>query len=364
MRCVSPLSMRTLCFLAAALTGAACSSKKDTTALADSTVSVKPRVVTQRVKHDSDDPAIWINPSDSAQVLIIGTDKGGDAGDGGLFAFDLAGRLVDSVRPLQRPNNVDIAYGLPLGNNSFDIAVCTERLTQSIRVFSLPDLEPLDGGGIPVFEGEPDTLRDAMGVALYTNPVDKKIYAVVGRKTGPTDGSYLWQYLLEDDGTGKVQGTLVRKFGFYSGLKEIESIAVDNELGFVYHSDETFGVHKSYAHPDSSNVELALFGTMGFTNDLEGISIYKLTDSTGYILVSDQQANLFRVFPREGSNGQPHAHPELAIIPMATVESDGSDVVSAALPGFRHGLFVAMTDDGTFHYYAWEDLAGTMLKVK
>jgi len=237
-------------------------------------------------------------------------------------------------------------------------------LAKSIRIFSLPDLKPIDNGGIPVFETEVDSLRDPMGIALYTNPTDKKIYAIVGRKTGPADGTYLWQYLLEDDGKGNVKATLKRKLGFYSGKKEIESIAVDNELGYIYHSDEQYGIHKSYAHPDSSNVELALFGQSGFTSDIEGISFYKMSDTTGYILVSDQQAGKFRVFPREGSSGKPHEHAELTALKLAIVESDGSDLTSRTLPGFPHGLFVAMTDDGTFQLYRWEDLAGTLLRKK
>jgi len=309
---------------------------------------IYPSVVTQKVKHDSDDPAIWINPTDTTHVLIVGTDKGGESGDGGLYAFDLTGKKIDSVR-------VDIAYGLLINGKSVDIAVCTERLENKIRVFSLPELDAIDNGGIPVFETEPDSLRDPMGIALYTNPIDHQIYAIVGRKSGPTDGSYLWQYLLTADQKGIVTGTLVRKFGFYSGRKEIESIAVDNELGYVYHSDEMYGIHKSYAHPDSSNREIALFGTVGFTEDIEGISIYKLTGTTGYLLVSDQQASQFRVFPREGSSSA-HDHPELASIKMDIIESDGSDVTNRSLPGFPKGVFVAMTDDGTFRYYNWEQV--------
>jgi len=343
---------------------ASCTKKTETTQVADSAQIIKPVLATEKVKHDSDDPSIWIDPNDSTHVIIVGTDKGGDTGDGGLFAFDLYGKIIDSVRPLKRPNNVDIAYGLQLNGKSVDIAVCTERLAKSIRIFSLPDLNAIDNGGIPVFGSEVDSLRDPMGVALYTNPVDKKIYAIVGRKTGPTDGNYLWQYLLEDDGKGNVKATLKRKFGYYSGKKEIESIAVDNELGFIYHSDEMHGIHKSYAHPDSSNMELTLFGTTGFTEDIEGISIYKFDDGTGYISVSDQQVSKFRIFPREGSNGNAHAHPELKFVNLQIVESDGSDVTSRNLPGFPHGLFVAMTDDGTFQFYKWEDLAGNELKKK
>ena len=57
-------------------------------------------------------------------------------------------------------------------------------------------------------------------------------------------------------------------------------------------------MRKYYADPEKGNEELAFFAQEGFSDDHEGISIYKLDDSTGYILVSDQGANLFHVFPR------------------------------------------------------------------
>ena len=164
---------------------------------------------------------------------------------------------------------------------------------------------------------------------------------------------------------GQIRLELVRKFGQYSGIKEIEAIAVDAELGYIYYSDEGVGVRKYYAEPEMGNEELALFATTGFTDDHEGISIYKLDDSTGYILVSDQQAALFHVFPREGTAGNPHQHTLITKIPVSTVESDGSEVTSTALgPDFPKGLFVAMSDDKTFQIYRWEDLAGDILKSK
>ena len=163
----------------------------------------------------------------------------------------------------------------------------------------------------------------------------------------------------------KVDGVwaLVRKFGKYSGLKEIEAIAVDDQLGYVYYSDEGKGVRKYYADPERGNEELALFATTGFTEDHEGISIYQLTDSTGYILVSDQGANSFQIFPREGTSGKPNEHPLLRKVTVKASHSDGSDIVSVPLNAqFRSGLFVAMSDDKTFHLYRWEDIAGKHLK--
>lgn len=323
---------------------------------------IKPVVITDSVKHDTDDPAIWINPKNPSKSLIIGTDKNQD---GALFVFDLQGKIQSEkvVRGLKRPNNVDIEYGLNLGGKKVDIAVTTERMNHQLRIYSLPDMKPIDNGGIQMFEGETGTeFRDLMGIALYKNPKGK-IYAMVGRKNGPTTGGYIWQYELSDNGKGQVKATFIRKFGTYSGKKEIESIAVDDALGYVYYSDEGIGVRKYYAEPSKGDQELALFATKGFSEDHEGISIYQTSARKGYILVSDQGANQFHIFPREGSAQNPHEHPELKVVKVEAKQSDGSDITAIPLnKTFKKGLFVVMSDDKTFHFYRWEDIAGKDLK--
>jgi 3-phytase len=326
--------------------------------------TLKPRVVTELTKHDTDDPAIWINRANPAQSLILGTDKNAD---GALYVFGLDGKIHPDrvVRGLVRPNNVDVAYGVALGGKKVDIAVVTERYAHRLRVFRLPDMAPVDGGGLPVFAGE--RARDCMGIALYTRASDGAVFAIVSRSdyAAPLQG-YLHQYRLVDDGTGTLRAVFTRSFGTWSGQGEIEAIAVDDELGFVYYSDENHGIRKYHADPAANDADeqLAVFGRDGFARDREGISIYKINDGTGYILVSDQQNNTFRIFRREGESGKPHEHPLIKNVPTATVSSDGSDVTNAALgPVFPRGLFVAMSEKRVFHYYAWEDIAGTDLKI-
>lgn len=323
--------------------------------------ALQPRVVTAPVNHDTDDPAIWIHPTSPEKSLIVGTDKDTD---GALYVFDLEGKVVQRVGGLKRPNNVDIVQGFMLGGKSVDLAITTEREMQRLRAFRLPDMTSADKGDLVVFNG--DTNRAPMGIALYKRPKDGAVFAIVGGKSGPAEG-YLAQYRLGDDGSGQLTLTLVREFGRYSGKKEIEAIAVDAELGYVYYSDETFGVRKYAADPDAPDAgrELALFGTSGFASDHEGISIYKLDATTGYLLVSDQQANQFRIYKREGEPGRPHEHTLVKTVPVAAIESDGSEVTSLALgPKFPHGLFVAMSNGRVFHYYSWDDIAGTDLKKR
>ncbi len=324
---------------------------------------IAPKVVTEPVNIDSDDPAIWIHPNEPAQSIILGTDKGGS-----LFAFGLDGKIIKSVSGMQRLNNVDVEYGFMLDGQATDIAVATDRDARKIHVFRLPDLEPIDGGGIEAFEGE--EFGRPMGIAIYKRPTDDTFFAILSRKQGPS-GGYLWQYQLTDDGKGKVKFTKVREFGEWSGLNdqgdgEIEAVAVDDELGYVYYSDELFGIHKYHADPDApdANKELAVFGQDGFAEDREGISIYKINDGTGYILVSDQQANKFRVFTREGAPENPHEHKLIKVVNVSTNDSDGSEVTNAQLSDvFPKGLFVAMSDNKTFQLYSWSDIAGKDLTI-
>ena len=185
---------------------------------------LKPIYITEKVNFDTDDPAIWIHPTDASKSIIIGTDKDTN---GGLFAFDITGKIVNKVPNLKRPNNVDLRYGFVLNGQNIDIAALTERETNKVKLYSLPELKEV--GEFNVFDGEQQ--RSPMGISLYKNPETQEIYAIVGRKTGPS-GSYLWQYKLVEK-EGKITGELVRKFGNFNGGKEIESIAVDDALGYI-----------------------------------------------------------------------------------------------------------------------------------
>ncbi len=329
-------------------------------------IDIRAAAATEAVSEDPDDPAIWINAADAAQSVILGTNKVA-APAGALVVFGLDGQIRQTIDGLDRPNNVDVEYELELGGAPTDIAVVTERLKSRLRVFRIgPDGRLTDvsaGGGIPVFEGCQGEEAAPMGVALYRRPSDGAVFAVVGRKSGPGDG-YLWQYRLEDDGTGKVRGVKVREFGRFSGRGEIEAIAVDDEPGYVYYADEGDGIHKWHADPDhpDAGVELAHFGREGFQGDREGIAVYALKDGTGYLLCTDQidGNSHYRIYRREGAPGNPHDHSEVIKVVRGGADStDGIEVTSAGLgPGFPSGLLVAMNSRGrNFLIYRWEEVA-------
>lgn len=308
-----------------------------------------PDVITEKSLHDTDDPAIWINYENLEESIVFGTDKDTD---GAIYAYDLNGKIIESktIRGLKRPNNVDIRQGFKINDSlTIDIMAFTERERQQIRLFSVPDMRPLDNGGFPVFEDETNPeFRLPMGISLYNSPKDGSLYAIVGRKDGPKEG-YLYQYKIEYV-ESKLDLTLVRKFGNYSGKKEIEAIAVDDALGFVYYSDEIFGVRKYHAEPAMGNEEISVFGGDTFKRDNEGIAIVALEGKKGYIIVSNQQAETFNIFSRETNEF-------IKEINLTTKQTDGCDVVAVPLNAtFKSGLFVAMNDERNFYFYDLDKL--------
>ena len=321
---------------------------------------------TEALAHDPDDPAIWINTRDRSKSLVLGTVKV-PAPQGGLAVFNLDGKLRQFLTGPDRPNNVDVEYGLDLDATPTDVAVVTERLGRRLRAYAIaPDgsgLRDISAGMMPILAGAPGDEGAPMGIALYRRARDGAIFAIVSPKAGPKE-NYLWQYRLEDDGTGRVKATLVRRFGAFSGVGEIESVAVDDELGYVFYADEGTGIHKWHADPDAPGAdrELALFATSGYQQDREGLGVYATAGGKGYIVSVDQLPgeSVFHLYRREGEPGNPHDHSKVVFSFRGGADgTDGLDVTSDPLgPDFPNGLLAAMNSASrNFLLYRWQDVA-------
>jgi 3-phytase len=87
-------------------------------------VAVKAKYETEANGGDGDDPAIWIHPTQPDQSRIITTTK--SQGGEGFGVFDLQGNLLQHASASE-PNNVDVIYGLPIGNRTVDLAYAACR---------------------------------------------------------------------------------------------------------------------------------------------------------------------------------------------------------------------------------------------
>jgi 3-phytase len=280
------------------------------------------------------------------------------------------GQIRQVISGIDRPNNVDVEYGLALGGRRIDVAVVTERHARQLRVFRIDAQagQLAEIGALPVLEGQSGEAGAPMGIALYKRPRDGAVFAVVSPKEGARQG-YLWQYRIAAGADGRLAAQFVRRFGNFSATtvreeNEIEAIAVDDALGYVYYADEADGIHKWHAdpaHPESAR-ELAHFARDGFRGDREGIGIYTFPDGTGYIVVTDQLDgdSEYHLFPREGVPGNPHDHVrEIAVLRGGADATDGLDVSSSPLgPGLPHGALVAMNSaPRNFLVFRWQDVA-------
>jgi 3-phytase len=353
-------------FAASALSAAILGGCSVAPASAPTTPVVKALRATDALPHDPDDPAIWFNKKDPSNSLILGTMKVASP-DGGLAVFGLDGKQRQFLKGANRPNNVDVEYGLNLDATPTDIAVLTERLGRRLRVYAIPPdggtLRDISAGNLPILSGTPGEEGAPMGIGLYRRPKDGAIYAIVAPKAGPKE-QYLWQYRLADDGTGRVGATLVRRFGLFSGSGEVEAVVVDDELGYVYYADEAAGIHKWQADPDAPDAskELALFATTGYQHDREGLGIYSMPGGRGYLVSVDQLPgeSVFYLYKREGEPGRPHDHSAVVFSFIGGADgTDGLDVSSAPLgPDFPDGLLVAMNSRSrNFLLFRWRDIA-------
>jgi 3-phytase len=328
-----------------------------------SLITVTPKVSTTAVKGDADDPAIWIHPNTPAKSVVIGTDK---ETEGGLYVWDMNGKQIQYV-PLGRPNNVDLRYGMKVGGQLIDIAVTNSRSNpKQIKVYkinsddgTLTDITTASGILTP-------ELADPYGLCLYQRKSDGAMFVIESTQEGATKN--LHQYRLEDDGAGKVKGTYVRAFGNNTIKQYVEGLVADDELGYVYASDETNAVRKYYADRDlNKDDQIVAFATGdGISGDREGLAIYKCADKTGYLLLSNQSGTNVKVYRREGEGGDPHQHTLLTTIKTnGSSSTDGLDVTNRPTSSqFSKGFLVTHNSPGSqFKLYAWEDIAQTYLSI-
>jgi myo-inositol-hexaphosphate 3-phosphohydrolase len=336
---------------------------------------------------DADDPAIWINPHDPAQSLVIGALK-----DGGLDVYDLEGRVVQSISPEPgarlRYNNVDVQYNFNLGGELVDLVVVTDRRNDRMVFFKVnPTTLQLENVTAPdrarVFtaasEDELVEQKTAYGVALYRSP-DNTLYAFVSQR----ESNRVDQLELFDNGAGQVAWSRVRTLTFPlvdddPAESQIEGMVVDQELGFLYAGQENRGLWKFDAAPTGSAsgklIDEVYPGGTNLKADVEGLTIYYGRDGAGYLLASSQGDSTFAVYERTGDNAYLGSF-RVANPNSDGVEfSDGADVVNVPLgPDFPTGLLVVhdgwnepsrlVEGDGelenvntNFKFVAWENVA-------
>jgi 3-phytase/alkaline phosphatase D len=312
---------------------------------------------------DADDPAVYVNATDSSKSLVVTSVK-----NGGLRIYDLAGNLLQTINPSNpdiRYNNVDLQYGFTLGGQKVDIAVASDRNNDKLAIFKIDAngaggnflTNITDTSAATIFQADPFTgtfspsSRSSYGLTIYRSPVTKDFYVFTSRRqTGD-----IAQLKLVDKGNGTIGYQLVRSFTVpTTGTidPQTEGMVVDQETGFLYIGQENVGIWKYNAEPNSSNVgtlidKVKALGGKNLIEDVEGLTIYYGKDGAGYLFASSQGDNSFAAYAREGSN---QYLGRFAVGNNGSIdsvqESDGAEVINVPLgSNFPFGAFI--TQDGS-----------------
>ena len=319
----------------------------------DSTVSVSQQGETESVLGVTDDCAIWIQPTDRSLSLIIGNDR---RGEGGLYGWDLNGKVVFYYGPLVKPVNLDLRYGFKLGNETVDILVVGTHVDNTLHVFKVdPQTRALEDitvpGGI-----QTHVQYQLYSLSLYQNIETKNVYAFVSQ--GKSQEALL-QILLEDAGNGKVKGSIVRTFGeeYIQGI--VKGMYVDDELDYLYCCDQRNAVLKFHADPKLGNELVGRFATAdGIEGDRDAIALYRCPDGKGYLLLSCHGHHQIKMYDREGDN--PFI---MTVHKKGEAPTDGIEVTSCELDEYPHGFVICHNPtEANFVLYNWDDIATDRLQ--
>ncbi|NJO17128.1 MAG: phytase [Thioploca sp.] len=329
----------------------------DKTALKEvvATVETKPVLVDGDA---ADDPAIWVHPQNPALSTIIGTQK-----RGGLSVYDLSGHEIQYL-PEGHMNNVDLRYHFPLGEEQISLVAVTDRSNDSIALYKVnPQSRLLENiAARVIFSQLPETIY---GICMYHSRLSNQYYVFINDKNGGVE-----QWEVFDNGNQQVDAKIVRTFSVKS---QVEGCVADDLLGYFYLSEEGVGIWKFNAEPHGGD-EGHLIDTVAnglLTPDIEGLAIYYINETEGYLLVSNQGSSNFIVYDRAGNNSflgrfRIIANNELKIDKVE--DTDGIEVVNLPLnSNFPHGLFVTQDGDNAepdenqnFKLVPWEQIADAL----
>ncbi|PUA28882.1 MAG: phytase [Cellvibrio sp. 79] len=301
----------------------------------------------------ADDPAIWVNKNNPQQSRVIGTNK-----QQGLFVYDLQGNEVQHFNT-GKLNNVDVRYGMQVGQQQLDIAVATNRDDNSLAIYTI---DPASGN--LNFSGSVKTnLEEIYGFCMYQSPVSAKIYAIPNAKSGEFQQIELTA-ILDKKKTVTWKGKVVRRFFVKS---QPEGCVADDQHQRLFIGEEDVALWTLGAEENASTTpELVLAAGDTLVADVEGVGVYAGKEKS-YVVVSSQGNNTFVVMdalPPFKMRGIVRIDLDAANNIDGVSETDGLEVSSVNFGGaFNEGLLVVQ--DGhkvmpeapqNFKYVAWKKI--------
>lgn len=289
----------------------------------------------------ADDPAIWRNPDDPSQSLIVATDK-----RAGLYVYGLDG-AIRSFIDAGAVNNVDLAV---LDDGTVFVAA-SDRIDLANSHISTFTLDTVTGdltalGRIPSGPGE------GYGFCLGTHD-GLSALAVI------KDGQ-LREYALSVNEQA-VTSDLIREMSVPS---QPEGCVYDARDGTLYVGEEVAGIWRFRAGETVGEL-VAPIDNLYLVADVEGLAIAPDGEDGGYLIASSQGDNAFAVYtlPDMVPAGR-FAIAQGAL--GAAEETDGIELIPGDFgPDYPQGLFVAQDGQNApaaqnFKLASWADIRAAL----
>lgn len=292
----------------------------------------------------ADDPALWQHPSDASQSLILATNK-----QEGLVVYRLDGSEAQRL-PIGLINNVDVRQS---ADRNYDVAVASNDQVNAISIFHVgrEDGAVIHAGDVTTGKEEPYGICQAREKG--------RDYAGVTYKDGTLQ---IWEI---DAGTEQVSGTLSKTIKLET---QLEGCVFDETAGTIFIGEENAGLWVANYRDDAPSPVLidSVSGPNGLVADVEGVSIWKGANGTGWVVASAQQDNRFVVYERKAPYA-PRGSFSIGANETAGIDevthTDGLDVFAGALPDFPRGILIVQDDgnprsgqDQNFKIVNWADI--------
>ncbi|KAA3662523.1 MAG: hypothetical protein DWQ10_02220 [Calditrichaeota bacterium] len=333
----------------------ACQKNEQTPVAEQTTVAkIKERFQTPRNEADNiDSPSFWAGQNQKpwllatakvTDVIVVNDATNGEE-------IKRIGGSGQESGQFSRPNGIFVTD---------DLVLVVERDNRRVQVMRLPEFKTLG-----FLQGESQLMKPYGIFVMKTGANAYRAYITDNYETAdeqiPPDAElgervYIYEFTVQND---SLQWELKKKFGATSGdgvLRVVESVYGDpvHDRLFVAEEDETQTSVKIYNM--AGEFTGPVLGRGLFQSQVEGITLYKTGEKTGYWIVTDQGKgeNTFHLFDRltlqhlgafSGEN---------------TLNTDGVWLTQMAFGNFPEGAFFAVHDDGNVSAFDWKIITNVL----
>lgn len=288
----------------------------------------------------ADDIAIWENPNNVEQSIVVGTNK-----KGGLETYDLKGKRRYRYS-FGKMNNVDLC--LPKNSLEPPLIAASNRSDQTVFLGKLLQ----DGQIIPLETKLITQLKDVYGLCFYNG--EKQTYLFVSDTKGRIQQWQLFQTKNE------WHGVLIRTFSFRS---KVEGLVTDPITHKLYVAQEDKGLWEINVFPWQPLEKTLLLKTnkTHLQPDFEGLALLARSQDKRYVFLSVQGNNTYGVLDLQSKK----LIKQFKIAPSngvdGTSETDGIDINPLSSTVFPNGILVVQDGDNqeqnqNFKYISLEAL--------